>query len=252
MSVRVRALHLVATATLGQQIQGNPAAEARLDAFLRSLPVAGRPRFMPDRIAEIEVVASVARLIEALRAVRPHLPAKQQWPLEELDQISVRLKTDQLAVVGRGMPAEEFLRPSREKDTRCRFPERPEGWPAETTPGVFVADQRPPPDWAALVLEAAATADRPDQALDEAQARLLASRAAKVRARDLLRRQLDEVRLADGLTVRERAAKDDAFAQDCRLLLDSARVVASRPADGKRWEVRLQLPLGRMAQFAAP
>jgi hypothetical protein len=170
----------------------------------------------------------VTGLIEALKGIRPSLPAAERWPEEEVDQISVRLKTDHLSVVGRGMPAAEFLRPA---------PPAPPG-------------QRPLPEWAGTVLEAAATADLPEQALDEALGRLLASRAAKVRAQDLLRQQVDDLKLEDGRTVRERAAKDAAFASDCRLLLESARLAASRAAGGKAWEVRLRLPLRRLAEFA--
>jgi hypothetical protein len=221
-------LRLVPTATLAEQLRPYPVAAARLDAFIRSLPVQGRPRFMPDRIAEIEVVAPAAKLIEVLKEIRKLLPPDQQWPVEQLDQFSIRFKDEQLTVTGRGMPAAEFVWAKR--------------------PGL--AEIGPVPEWAGHVLEARATAGVSKDVKDAQQARLLAARSAQAKAAERLREQLQAVKMDDGQTVGQRAAKDKVFAQDVATFMESARISLSRAADGGQWEVGLQLPLLRLYEFS--
>ncbi len=220
---RVRDLEVTAGATLGEQIKENYPAEVRLDTFLRSLPVRDRPRFMPDRIAEIEVAAPVANLIELLKGLRSLLPAEERWTDATLDQLSVRLKADHVPVVGRGMPASEFIR---------------EG------PG----QERPPsaPEWVDRILEARGQADVPDDVEDAERTHVLAARAAETEAQNALAAQVNALRLTDELTVGGLAAKDETFARDRDTFLRSARIVHSQPLDAKRWEVTLRLPLERL------
>lgn len=224
---RVMAVSLSPAKTLGEELDGARAAEIRLDTFLRSLPVRGRPRFMPDRIAEIEVAAPVADLIETLKDLRPLLPAERRWPDAALDQVSVRLKTDELVVVGRGMPAADFVR---------------EG-PVEERPASA-------PDWVDRILEARGEAGIPDDVEDGERARVLAARAAESEALKALARKVNALELPGGDTVGKRAADDEAFAKDRETFLRSARITQSRALDGDRWEVTLRLPLERLYELS--
>jgi len=234
MADQIRAIELGAGRTIGQEVAGSSAAEARLDLFIRGLPVAGPARLMPDRIAEVDVVAMVRNLIGILKEIRPAGQADDLWSEDRLDRLSVRLKMDRLTVTGFGMPPPEELRPGR------------------TTAAVGA----PMPDWAAGELEARGVDDFPEdanEAIGRQRGRLLAARAAKARAMVDLERQLDAVRLDDGRTVRDRAAKDDVFRGDVKTFLGSARTAVSRPTeDGNGWEVILQLPLFRLYEFSRP
>ena len=234
MADQIRAIELGAGRTIGQEVAGSSAAEVRLDLFIRGLPVAGPARLMPDRIAEVDVAAMVRDLIGILKEIRPAGQADDLWSEDRIDRLSVRLKTDRLTVMGFGMPPPEELRPGR------------------TT----VAVGAPMPDWAAGVLEARGIDDFSEgdtDTRDSEEVRLLAARAAKARASMDLERQLDAVRLDDGRTVRDRAAKDDVFRGDLKTFLGSARTVVSRPTeDGNGWEVILQLPLFRLYEFSRP
>jgi len=254
LASQVRGLRLGPTRTLGELVAGAPVAESILDTYMRGLPVAGAPRMMPDRIAEVDVAAPVRDLLRVLKDVRAVAPAGSRWPEDEVDQLSVNLKTDRLVATGHGMPPPDQVRPE------------------ETLPE---APAPPLPDWAAQVLEARGTAkpseDIEDAAQaqlrwwrvllpvtsedieDAAQAQLLAARAAKARAASDLERQLDAVRLDDGQTVRQRAAKDEVFRRDIRTLLESAKVARHQAiAEGKQWEVVLRLPLVRLWEFSRP
>jgi hypothetical protein len=228
----IRGIQVSPTARAGELVAGSSAAEAALDVFIRGLPVTGPPRLMPDGIAEVDVAAAVRDLIKVLKDVRALAPGDPRWSDDAIDQLSVRLKTDRLVVTGHGMPSPEDVRP------------------AESLAGPPAA---PPPDWATEVLEARGVARLPDDVQDPAEARLLAARSAKVRAAADLARQLDALKLDDGRTVRDRAAKDDAFRRDLTTLLASARIVKYQPMEGgKQWEAVLRLPLMRLWEFSRP
>ena len=232
LASQVRGLRLGPTRTLGELVAGAPVAESILDTYMRGLPVAGAPRMMPDRVAEVDVAAPVRDLIRVLKDVRAVAPADSRWPEDEVDQLSVNLKTDRLVATGHGMPLPDQVRPEE------ALPEAP---------------APPLPDWAAQVLESRGTAKPSEDIEDAAQAQLLAARAAKARAASGLERQLDAVRLDDGQTVRQRAAKDEVFRRDIRTLLESAKVARHQTiAEGRQWEVVLRLPLVRLWEFSRP
>ena len=174
----------------------------------------------------------VRDLIRVLKDVRAVIPTDSRWPEEQMEQLLVYLKTDRLVATGYGMPPPDQVRPEE------ALPEAPAS---------------PLPDWAAQVLESRGTAKPPEDIDDAAEAQLLAARAAKARAASDLERQLDAVRLEDGQTVRQRAAKDEVFRRDIRTLLESAKVAKHQAiADGKQWEVVLRLPLVRLWEFSRP
>jgi len=232
MKVLVRSIRASPTSTVGDAFRGAPAAEALLDVFVSGLPLAGPPRLMPDRVAEVDVAASVRDFIKVLKDVRALGPGDARWTDDEIDQLSVNLKAERLTVMGRGMPPTDQVRP-------------PEAMAGEPGP--------PMPDWAATVLEGRGVAKRPDNVEDEAEARLLAARSAKARAAEQIERHLDDVRLDDGRTVRDRAAKDEVFRKDITTLLASARTVRYQvSSDGKQWEVVLRLPLVRLWECSRP
>ena len=232
MGELVRGVQVSPTARVGQLAAGSAAAEALLDVFIRGLPVTGPPRLMPDGVAEVDVAAAVRDLLKVLRDVRALAPDDARWTDDQIDQLSVRLKTDRLLVTGHGMPPPEDVRP------------------AEVLAG---PPGSPPPDWAAEVLEARGVARLPDDVEDPKEARLLAARSAKVRAAADLARQLDALKLDGGGTVRDRASKDDTFRRDLITLLASAKTVKYQPMDGgKQWEAVLRLPLMRLWEFSRP
>jgi len=232
LAIQVRGLRLGSTRTLGEVVAGAPVAESILDTYMRSLPVAGAPRMMPDRVAEVDVAVPVRDLLRVLKDVRAVIPADSRWPEEQLEQLLVYLKTDRLVATGHGMPPPDQVRPEE------ALPEVPAS---------------PLPDWAAQVLESRGTAKPPEDIDDAAEAQLLAARAAKARAASDLERQLDAVRLEDGQTVRQRAAKDEVFRRDIRTFLESAKVARHHAiAEGRQWEVVLRLPLVRLWEFSRP
>jgi len=232
MGELVRGVQVSPTARVGQLAAGSAAAEALLDVFIRGLPVTGPPRLMPDGVAEVDVAAAVRDLLKVLRDVRALAPDDARWTDDQIDQLSVRLKTDRFLVTGHGMPPPEDVRP------------------AEVLAG---PPGSPPPDWAAEVLEARGVARLPDDVEDPKEARLLAARSAKVRAAADLARQLDALKLDGGGTVRDRASKDDTFRRDLVTFLASAKTVKYQPMEGgKQWEAVLRLPLMRLWEFSRP
>ncbi len=225
---RLKGILLGKTETVGDLVQGTSAAEAALEAYVRSRPVAGPPRLMPDGIAEVEVAAGVRRFIEVLKDIRRLRGQGSRWTDEQIDRLSVRVKSARITVVGRGMPPPEAIRPA---------------------PTVAAGEALP--DWAADVLEARGTARLSPAVPDGKRARLLAARSAKGRALATLRRKVDRLGLGNGTTVRARAARDATFRRDVETFLDSARTAVYRPVeDGRAWEVVLRLPLLRLYQFS--
>jgi hypothetical protein len=226
----LRGIHMNQTWTIGALAKGSPAAERLLDGFVRGLPLAGPVRLMPDRLAEVDVAAPVRDLIKVLVDIRATVPDDARWTRQQIDELSVQVQAERLGVTGRGMvpPAE------------ARPPEALAAAPSAVLP-----------DWAATVLEARGRAGRPEDIESEDDARLLAARSAKARAMADLQKQLDAVRLDDGRTVRDRAAKDEVFRKDVLLLLAGARIADSKALDGGRqWEVTLRLPLLRLWELA--
>jgi hypothetical protein len=230
MERMVRAIRLGPTGTIGDMASALPAAETLLDTYLRALPVAAEPRMMPDRIAEVDVVAQVRDLIKVLKDIRALEPADQRMPEDRIDQLSINLKSERLSVTGYGMPSPDQIKPD-------------ESLP--TAPGPTM------PDWAAWALEARGTAKCPDDIEDVAEAKILMARSAKARAMSAMERQLDAVRLEDGRTVRDRAAKDEVFRRDVVAMLAGAKTVKhEEQAGGKQWEVVVRLPLLRLWEFS--
>ena len=231
MAALVREIHLGQTDKVADLVGRDAPAATMFDAFVRSLAVTGEPRLMPDRIAEVETAASVRDVIRLLKDIRTLRAGDGRWTADDIDQISVSLKTERLTVTGRGMPP-------------------PQEVGAETP---RVAGGAPLPDWATEVYEARATAQFSDEIEARPQARLLAARSAKVRAIADLEKQLGALKLADGRTLRERSTKDEVFRRDVKTFLSSAKTVLSRATqDEKAWEVVLRLPLIRLYEFSRP
>ena len=230
MSEAVRAIRLTPTRTIGELASSSPAADTLLDAYLRGLPVLGQPRMMPDRIVEVDMTALVRDLIRVLKDIRALAPAGGLPTEDQIDQLSINLKTERLTVTGYGMPPPDQIKPE-------------ESLPAAPGPTM--------PDWAAWVLEARGVARPPDDVEDAGEAKVLAARSAKARAMSDLERRVDAVRLGDGRTVRDRAAKDEVFRRDIVALLASAKTVKhEEQAGGKQWEVVVRLPLTRLWEFS--
>ena len=229
MAALVRDIRLGQADTVADLAGRDSAESTTLDVFIRSLPVAGDPRLMPDRVAEVDVAVSVREVIRILKDLRALRGGQARCTADDIDQVSVRLKTQRLTVTGRGMPPPESLGP----------------------PPARVAGGAPLPDWATDVLEARGTARFSDEVANREEARVLAARSAKVRALAELEKQVDAVALPDGRTVRERGLKDEVFRQDVKTLLASAKPSQYRATDdGKGWEVVLRLPLLRLYEFS--
>ena len=231
MAELLKAVYLGPTERIGGLVDGLSASEAMFDGFVRSLPVAGPARMMPDRVAEVDVVAMTADLIRVLKDIRT-LRGDEAWTDEQLDRLSIRLKEPRLTATGRGMPPASEIRPADATVTR---------------PKALL------PDWAAETVEAQGEAPFSPDAKDREEARVLAARSAKARALDAVEKKVDAVTLAGGVTVRHRAAKDSHFRRDLKTFLSSVRVAVSRPTeDAKGWEVRLRLPLLRLYECSLP
>jgi len=225
MRRRLKALQLGPTDTVGDLVK-DPAAEAAFDAYVRSLVVAGPPRLMPDGIAEVGLACPVRSLIEVLQDIRRLCGSAGRGTEEQIDRLSVRIKAEEVTVTGRGMPPEGEVR---------------------TEAGANVAGGAPLPDWATDVAEGRGTATLAIDVPDPERARLLAARSAKARALAKLEEKVDAIELGEGVTVRQRAAKDPVFRGDLETLLQSARTVTYRAIDdGQGWEVVLRVPLLRL------
>jgi len=229
MDARIRSLPLRPGHKVDDLVEASPAAKARLAMYVRSLALTGEPRLMPDRIAEVEIAADVRELIAVLKEMRDLGPADATSRTGEFERALMELKSDRLTAVGRGMPDASYLRP----------------WRLEYTP-----DGTPLPDWAAKALEATGVAGLSPEVDDPAKARLLAARSAKARAVTELESVLQQVKLDDGRTVHERAAKDEAFRKDTEALLQSAKLVSTRVREDGKWEVLMRLPLVRLYEFS--
>jgi len=226
MGARLRETRVTPALTVADVVGPEPAAQSRLDVFVRSLPLAGPPRLMPDGLCEVTVRAPVRDVIGALKEIRLLAGGGAPVEEEELDNLSVRLKTDHLEATGWGAPMATLL-------------EAPA--PSEA-PAL--------PDWAAGFLEASGVSRPPDEVGDRQQARVLALRSAKATALALLAKRLDAVGLDDGRTVRERAAKDPVFQRDVKTFLESAETVVSRDTEDGQCEVVVRLPLARLYGFS--
>ena len=226
MSARIRELRVTPSHTVSDLVGGSAAAEARLDVYLRSLAPAGRPRMMPDGLCEVTVAAPLRDLIAAIKEIQAMDLTGPKATEEEIDGLSIRLKTDRLAATGYGAPASTYVR---------------EGGGIETALL---------PDWAAAALETRGKSRPPEHIEDAKEARVLALRAAKATAMEKLAKRLDAVGLDDGRTVRERTTKDPVFQRDVKTLLQSAETVVSRPTDDGQWEVVVRLPLARLYEFS--
>lgn len=230
MAARLRTVYVDQARTVADLVDGSAPAKAVLDAFVRGLPVTGPARLMPDRIAEVEVAAPVPALIAALKEICKVLGLETDLSDEKLDRISVRLKASSLDALGRGMPP-----------------------PAQAAPaaGPRVAGGAALPDWAAGSLEARASAPVNPDVENRQEALILAARSAKARAMASLQEQAEALDLGGGVTVRQRAAADEAFRRDLRTFLSSTRTVSYRMAEGgKEWIVELELPLLRLYEFS--
>ena len=232
MAALLRGIYLAEADTIADLVDQGPAEIKVFDAFVRLLPVGGEPRMMPDRIAEVEVAAPVRDVIRTLKEIRSLREGPSRWTADDIDRLSVSLKTNRLTVLGRGMPPPRDL---------------------HTADAAVAGSGVPLPDWATEVHEARGTARFSEEVERPDEARVLAARSAKVRALADLQKQIGAVKLDDGRTVRQRAAKDEVFRRDLKMFVSSAKPSLYRATeDGKGWEVSLRLPLVRLYEFARP
>lgn len=103
--------------------------------------------------------------------------------------------------------------------------------------------------WAGDVIEAAGLGARPLSAVSEAQARLMAKKAARSDAQRNLLEQVMGVEIKSHTTVRNFMTENDEILTKVEGFLSGAEVVSESELDDGTWEVRMRLGLGPLSEI---
>jgi len=214
---RIRGMSISASKTVGDFADSDARIAADLETFVRSHPIDGEARYLPERICEVTATVTVADLAAELKSLANAYGATGDYAPERFHTLASQA-----------------------------------GQPVLTALGVAVAES-PPAAEAAVAEEQVWTevvaADPPEAVRDEQQARLLTVKAAEAEARRRFRDKVEGSPVIEGTPLSAWMLKDAGARSDVELLLRNLRVVQMRKLKSGGAEITAELPVNRLTEL---
>ena len=186
--------------------------------------------YRPDGVVEAEAELTLERLITELKTVKKRYYKGSAYKDVVFEDIKKDTERKVVKVIGEGLVPDRYAKPIPKREPKPVAVEKPE--------------------WASQVLRATGDGLPPEDVDSEAQAYLLAERAAVLDARRKLAEQLDGVHISGETTVRDFVAESDKIKTEVGTFLAGTKTVKSELLeDGVTVRVELELDLGAMYEI---
>lgn len=217
---RARGLRYDPATKIATFIDSDKRVAADLMTFIRSRPDVGPPRYLPQRVCEVDLTLRVGELVTELKALSLAYHDGPKFAPEKFDGVSTHTTESSLRVTGVAVP----------------LADAPIAMAIEETVLIRTAEAAPP-----------------EHVEDAEQARLLAFRAAVAQCRERLRQELlDQPTPGDtDETLAQVVSGIPGALRDIDALLGSLRVVQVKDIGSRRVRVTTELPTGRLPAIVA-
>jgi hypothetical protein len=193
--------------------------------FLKGVQVVDR-NYREDGVVEVEVEVTLERVITELTTIKKRYYQGDRFKDVVFEDIKKTTERKVVKATGEGVSGGKY--------------------PKETAPQPVPATPAPAevPDWAKQVLRATGQGVAPEEAESEAQAKLLAQKAAEVDAKRKLAEMLDGVHIDSKTTVKDFVTQSDEIKTSVSTFIGGCKVVKVRTLeDGVTVEVEVELSL---------
>ena len=220
---RIGELRFSPSKRVGEFITSDKRIAADMAVFVRSRPVPGQPRYLLQRICEVDVGIAVADLVAELKSLANAYAKGTEFTADKLEGLVSYAGDPVVRATGVAVPSAS--------DARGTAPGEQELWTCS------------------------AEAEAPENVKDADQAALLATRAALARCREKFRSRLlwepapappGGGGEAKGRTVADWVTAEPDVREDLDTLLGNLRLVQARPLKGGRVKVTAELPVTRI------
>ncbi|MBN2582848.1 MAG: hypothetical protein JXL80_07235 [Planctomycetes bacterium] len=216
---RIRTLSLSPSKTVGDFVDSDSRIAADLEAFVRSHPISGEARYLPERLCEVTASIDMTDLASELKSLANAYGTTGEYAPESFHTLTPQ--AGQSVLQATGVAVAEV--------------------PSDGEPAAMPAAEEV---WTEVV-----SADPPEGVRDEQQARLLTLKAAEAEARKRFRDKIVSQQIIEGLAVSDWMLKDVGARNDVELLLKNQRVVQMRKLKNGGAEITAELPVTRLMEL---
>lgn len=226
LAEQVNGLRLTSSTFVRDFVAESDQIRTDLDTFLKGVKVA-EVRYLNDLSVEVDVKLAMARLVGELRREYEAHYKGDKYKIRDFEELTAEVKIEWVTATGTGLPPQKYLTGGT------------------TTTTVVTGPQVP--DWAKNTVKATGNGVKPADAESEAQARLMALRAAKVDAMRNISEQINGLRIDASTTVKDFVATDDRIRTELDTFLTGVKTLSENynPATGEA-TVEIQAPLEQL------
>jgi len=189
--------------------------------------------YRPDGIVEAEAEVTLERLITELKTIKKRYYKGDKYKDVLFEDVKKYTERKIVKAIGESVVPDRYAKPIPKRQPK------PRPVPVDEKPG-----------WAKQVLRATGEGVPPDEADSEAQANLLAERAAELDAKRKLAEQVMGVKIKGETTVRDFVTESDKIKTSVYGFLAGCRIVDSKTLeDGITKQVTVELDLGGLYEI---
>lgn len=201
------------------------------DTFIKGVEFS-KYTYRPDGVVEAEAELTLERLVTELTTVKKRYYQGARFKDVVFEDVKKYTERKVVKAIGEGLVPDRYAKPIPKREPK------PQPVAQET------------PMWAKQVLRATGEGVPPEDVDSEAQANLLAERAAELDAKRKLSEQVLGVRITGETTVKDFVAESDEIKTDVQGFLAGCRVVESKTLeDGITVQVVVELDLGGLYEI---
>ena len=213
LAERIKGVFISSRTTVKDFVAESDDVNVRMDTFLRGSREVGVRYHDNELIVEVEMQVKLRTVYASLKSWASAHYKGDRLNLQKLEELSVEAKDEIIREIGMGVPPEKYMRNAT---------------PEIRTTSALAAGA---PDWISKAMKAFGFSALDTEKRNEAQAKLMAFRAAELDARRKLAEQINGLRISSSTTVKDFVAASDevgtamlAFQQGARVLEESRKV----------------------------
>lgn len=224
LAEQVMGLRLTSSTFVRDFVAESDNIKTDLDTFLKGAKVA-EVRYMNDLSVEVDVKLALAKLVGELRREYEAHYKGDKYKIRDFEELNAKVEIQWVTATGTGLPPEKYLT-------------------GRTTTSTTVVAGPQVPDWVKNTVKATGSGVKPETAENEAQAKLMALRAAKLDAMRNISEQINGLRIDANTTVKDFVATNDQIRTEMDNYLTGVKTVSEKyDATTGEAQVEIEAPL---------